>query len=308
MISEIARRVASSMATQQEQLIIKHFPTFMQSLIDCMLSIDECPRHYKLLLSEDSREYQSVVLVSGGLDSTIAYFLKSQQVGEENVLPLFVNLGEAQPYFPKEVKALDALGIPYVLVHEPLLTETWDHIIPARNLVLLAAASEFVMDGGEICISSVSGETPEYGGDKSLRFYELVHQAIKHYDAKDIKIVNSASRTKTGWVKYFLGLTTSEIERCKRVELLKKTVSCFSADSGHCGECRACFRRWITFENSGIDTSNVFTVHPYTGGKQLVEESKQNMTMALQNQDFSYYSEDRCKETLNIIYAYERQL
>jgi len=283
-------------------------------ILNCMIDIKEKPEGFvpklntmdlKSLGLNERADF--VLLLTGGLDSTLAYFRLLDE-GYKSIFPIYVDFGH--PYAEKEIKALHKLKIDFFYYKEivPVRYDgPWEHIIPARNLYLLGIASEIARDGGEIWISSVAGETPEYGGDKSLTFYKQAHDLIKTTSGKDISIKCMNERTKSGWVSWFLNeCLMDELTYEDKVGILKTTVSCFSGHSHlNCGKCRACLRKWICLTYNDVDCDDMFEVHPYHGAGELVQEYKDRMSVALQNSDFSYFTKNRCKETLSVFKRFE---
>jgi len=288
-----------------------------KSLIDCMIDIKEKPENFKPKLNTLNLDYfglkgkqTTVLLLTGGLDSTIAYYRLLEE-GYENVLPVYVDFG--QPYAKKELKALDALNLPYFYFKDAIpvwYDGPWEHIIPARNLYFLALASEMLVDGGEVWISSVAGETPNYGGDKSLAFYTQFEELVANTTDKTIIVRCMNEYTKSGWVKWFLEKALLDnLSREEKIYILKTTVSCFTGH-GHlnCGKCRACLRKWISLARNDIACEEIFEVHPYHGANALVEEYKNRIHEALTNEDFSYFTKDRCHDTLSVFKKFEQNL
>ena len=40
---------------------------------------------------------------------------------------------------------------------------------------------------------------------------------------------------------------------------LRATVGCYTSDEGHCGNCPACFRRFVAFMNNGVEPGYVLS-------------------------------------------------
>ena len=275
----------------------------IQRLVDCLLGIKEAPKNYKpIVIASKNQTHDAVILTTGGLDSTIAWFY-AESKGYQNPKALYVDFG--QEYAWKELNALDSIGIKAEVIEYRLKFSTWDHIIPARNMLLLTLASEYIDSRGDIWLSSVSGETPETGGDKSLEFYYLMQELFRLYENKRIRILTLKQYTKAQWIEWFME-KYPDLDKEEKIRILQNTISCFSKSDLHCGKCRACLRKWISFVNAGIPTEGMFAVHPYKGCNDLVQEYKQRIKEALDKQDFSYFSPERCKQTLKAFEMYEK--
>lgn len=293
MLENLALEINKCISDDKTNIRVGGDALFLQEFINNMIDIKEKPPDYQLKIFTPE-EHKEVVLVSGGLDSTITYFLRKKE--NENVLPLFIDIGAS--YNAKELMALHDLGIVFRL-RTMLLTGKWEHIIPGRNLTLLAIASSHVENQGTIWLSSVSGETPDRGGDKSFLFYRHVEKLILFYTGKIIYIKTLGDKTKADWIKHFVlngpgTVVENEI-------ILKKTISCFSGIEDHCGCCRACVRKWIAFEYNKINIMDCFDTHPAIGGAEFIIEYIAKMEKAIKEEDFSYYTKDRCLQTLSVI-------
>ncbi len=107
----------------------------------------------------------AIVLFSGGLDSFLTYRLFTS-----SVKALYIDFGHS--YAPYEEHAarqlVDDLWI--VRVNVPFIN--FEHIMPARNLLAIEMAQQFLEPTGRIFFSTLFGEMPESGGDKSVRFLD----------------------------------------------------------------------------------------------------------------------------------------
>lgn len=272
------------------------YNTLTQELVNVMLDFPESPAGLKKHLVLP-KLYKKVILVSGGMDSTIMWWLNRD---EEDKIALYVNLG--QLYNKKEFKAIERACIkPLQVKNYPLqFDENWKHIIPTRNFLLLALAEELVAHEGEIWIGAVQGETEANKGDKSELFFRLVEEYIWRTKNKKVFIKDLKEHTKNDWLKKY-------IDETKDLGILN-TITCFDAGSVACGRCQGCFRKWLAMEYCGLDISGYFRLHPYYGGQEYVEKYKEKMQKALDENDFSHYSKERCEQDLGVILNFEKNL
>jgi 7-cyano-7-deazaguanine synthase in queuosine biosynthesis len=196
----------------------------------------------------------NVLLFSGGMDSYIAWhYLNKPET-------LFVDLG--QRYAQKEKIAVKEL-IPtteifmgrYGYYFEKSCAE-----IPGRNFLLAMYAAACGYD--EIYLIAQKGE--QNIADRSIEFFDKSDNMLSFlfgYDTgRNIKLKNPFSNMyKSEMVKWFLEnivpLNPIELEK-----ILEKSISCYSHNGSikHCGMCSSCFRKWLSFEINGIETSGIF--------------------------------------------------
>jgi len=192
-----------------------------------------------------------VVLFSGGLDSYAALISVLKAYNRERVKVVFCDL--EQTYYQKEYEAVKKLceihGLSDSLVIDDSLFnigkfEEKDANIPLRNLFLMSVAALHIeSDFGTIVIQNIQkGET---GPDRNIDFNVDVSSIISRGLEKAVFIVSPfENKTKQEIVKYL-------IENLVEPLTIFHTVSCFSPEEGHCGECPACFRRFIALEYNG---------------------------------------------------------
>lgn len=226
------------------------------------------------------------ILVSGGLDSYIAYRL----AGGEKV-GIWVNFG--QPYAKKEEQALDELGIKVKkikikdLLPEKPNVDNW--IIPGRNLLLVTIAA---MYGDKVWLSALDGEMHKFARekDKTPEFYHIATGLLT--------LIFDIKRPETIVTTPFQRLTKTEIVALalkKKVTAaeLKKTSSCYHEKDRNCGKCGTCFKRWIAMSNNGIEEK--YTSTPWEN--DYAKKSIDGIKVALKEKDYSHYSRKRCLET-----------
>ena len=271
-----------------------------------MLECVEVPERPRPISVEARIKTNVIVLMSGGLDSTIAYYMLAQQYGVNRVGGLFLDIG--QPYVAKEGEAVRSLeGVKPL--HEFLFcdmldvgkivpTETvvdWKHIIPLRNWLFIEMAACYASDA--VAFSVLRGERPDSGGDKSRTFTIAIARHLQ-IDYRLELLLPLANMTKGDAVSWFLNSCMIG-DRAWREAQLRKTVTCFDVDDGHCGCCQACLRRYMAGKTAGIDFD--FKVNPLEGAMQYAEKYRHLMSRALRERDFSHYDERRCRQDLAVL-------
>jgi 7-cyano-7-deazaguanine synthase in queuosine biosynthesis len=273
-------------------------PRDLNQLVQISLDCPERPEGHKFSVvpyNGASTLMQRVCLLSGGADSTIAWYANKFPTG------IYVDFG--QPYARKELDAVRSLASGFVTVSVPRISPSasWKHIIPLRNLLLLTVAAEYVADGGTVYFGVVDGEGfNSQKGDKSLRFLLEFQSWYESVTGKQVSIQTMVDKTKAGWLKWF-------IEAGYDVNVIRhRTVTCFDADYGQCGKCQACLRKYLSFISVGIETVEDYKVDPMVGCHEYVKKYKRVLTEALRDHKFLHYSALRCNEDLDAIGKAER--
>jgi len=267
-----------------------------RELVDVMLDFPEKPEGFDVNVVTP-KQYKKVILVSGGADSTVMWELNKD---EESKIGIYTDLGHS--YVDKEINAIEMMGIDYIRVNYPMNFDSfWEHIIPTRNFQLIAIAEQYVQHEGEIWIGAVQGESAPDKGDKSELFFRMVESYIWRTQRKKVFIKTLKEKTKNDWLNWY-------IERTDDTRIIK-TITCFDGSTEKpCGKCQACLRKWISLKYCNIPTDDFFEIDAYEGGAQFIEKYKTNMKEALDNNDFYHYSEDRCKQDLQVILDHEATL
>lgn len=220
-----------------------------------------------------------ILLWSGGLDSTIAWFY----LGKPKTV--FVNLGHkyhAQEYFTCKALA-KRLKMDFVLEKRLYLgdMEQEDAYIPMRNLFLAMVGA---LHGDTIYMVFQKGE--QSIPDRSPKFLQEASAFLSFLNGRKIEVQSPfMDRTKVDIVKWFLtkGLP---------LDVLYRSYSCFAKDifESPCGECAACFRRWIAFEHNDLPLIFKRDVKEWKGIKDYVHKIKEG-----------YYEEQRAKEIETVL-------
>lgn len=200
---------------------------------------------------------KSVLLVSGGVDSTIAHFwLKSN--GEEH-LNLYFKLGHR--YQRKEMRSLinlskiiDGFDVKFI---EDLKLGKYEYgenaYIPHRNLLLALLASNY---GNKIYLIGVKGDRVEDKSPEAFKVMSFVINFIQKPDEPKVKIVSPFwNMTKVDIIQWFI----KEYGKSYAQKVLETSVSCYDEKTlGSCGLCKSCFRKFIAIYQAGIDCRDWF--------------------------------------------------
>ena len=193
---------------------------------------------------------KTVLLFSGGMDSLMINTLLKPDI--------LLNVNMNSTYDARERETFPNLisdckpGEDYIYLHKELdlgIYERDDAIVPNRNAHLVLLASHY---GETIWLGSVNGDR---SFDKDEIFYHHMETLLnhmwqaQHWTEERRFIVSSPfkDRTKTDLVEeYLMG--------DGQPQLLLDSYSCYEGEQQHCGQCKACFRKWVALENNGIIT------------------------------------------------------
>ncbi len=214
-----------------------------------------------------------ILLFSGGLDSYIAWhYLHKPKT-------LYVDLGHR--YAAHEVEVVKRL-VPDTIIDTRLNLadqEEKDANIPLRNVYLTMIASHYdddiilVVQKGEMDIP-----------DRSVRFFN------------EFSVFLSAmlKKTKTLTTPFFLMTKTAMVTWYLNVGLdpniLLSTRSCYSPGELPCGNCSACFRRWVAFINNDMSEEYESDITKYSENTNYLDRLRAG-----------HYDPVRTKETLNAL-------
>ena len=185
---------------------------------------------------------RSVILLSGGLDSMISY-----RLWYPRSLPVFVNTGAVYTGWDYQC-AMEIAGRQLELLHAPILQEQPSGAVPHRNALLLAlVAAKY--DATEIVVSAPRGELI---WDQQPAFHRGMEKVLR-----GVKIRNPLQDlTKTQAV----GEYRAWHKKHRIPYEIPLTRSCYSNRQEQCGNCAACFKRWVSLTNNGL--SEAYDVDP----------------------------------------------
>jgi 7-cyano-7-deazaguanine synthase in queuosine biosynthesis len=256
----------------------------------------------------------SVVLVSGGLDSFICWYLFCP-----GATPVFVDIG--QNYIEKERTAVKNIANtinaiyknnPTVILTGPTEKTIYpknftliEHkgsqigrfenkksgIIPSRNAELILCGSNY---GEDIYFGVIKDEI---NSDKSPEFITAMEQVLNISNKKQYWTDGTTFSIKTPTAKYNkTELIKMYLDKGGSVEHLNLTVSCYSPTDFHfptilhCGSCPSCFKRYVGFKNNGLSFETL---------NDPVEYAKKNGIIDKCND--GTYPEGRSKEILKAL-------
>ena len=199
---------------------------------------------------------KTVLLFSGGMDSLRINHIKQPEV--------LLNISMNSNYDRTERATFDSIGIDEskLINMDGVIDlgrfERDDAIIPNRNAHLILLASHY---GETILLGSVSGDRSY---DKDERFYFHMENLLDHMwqgqhwtEERKFEIYSPfKNRTKTDLVEEYLQKDGKEV-------YLLTSYSCYEGEEQHCGQCKACFRKWVSLENNGIDTQGYWKKNPW---------------------------------------------
>lgn len=206
-----------------------------------------------------------IVLVSGGPDSHIT--LRKVRSLSKTVVPVYCDLGHV--YAIQEMKAL-ALTCPEAIVCNVLRGlgewEDDDAYIPHRNAHLCLAASKYIGDAPQATVWLSVQKDELAVSDRSLEFMVSMSSTLALLTRKSVSIQTPwLSADKTDMVAWFL-------QSGGAVEELLWTWSCYKGDVRQCGDCPACFRRYVAFSANGIKEK--YKQHPLKSPTGLAYKAK----------------------------------
>ena len=275
-------------------------------LIEYLLDDVDAPTKYNVVFDPIDKEQidkerndvtsEKLLMFSGGPDSLIAWYYLGKPPA------MFVNLH----YFYNDLelqtvkKIAEKTGMDLRIFDCNIMKfyrEGWGDTIPLRNLLLAAIGSYFA---NNIYIISQKGET--YIKDRTARFFYWCSKMLSEFYGKSITVTTPFFHmTKGEMIRWALDNGVPK-------DILLMTRSCFSTQTGHCGECSACIRRAVAFTINGVlDVFNDYLKIPFDIQSKYYQHYIPKMVDCLKNGEFERYDRTRCLETLAALIMY-RQL
>lgn len=245
-------------------------------------------------------EKEVVILMSGGMDSYVAYHyaVKEKSYDPEEILALHFEIG--QPYAHKEREAMETFDFPIKTINIDLIREEFDNVpshehgsqvIPGRNMIFATIAGSF---GKRIWLTALKGERHQFMKDKSKKFYRDMTDLMTY--------VFSDSREETILETPFSHMTKSDVinwalDNGLTVDDLRDTSTCYHEEYDKCGICSTCVKRWIAFYNN--DITEDYENPPYLS--DYAKEYRQKLIEAKEKEDYSHYCKERIETDLPVL-------
>jgi 7-cyano-7-deazaguanine synthase in queuosine biosynthesis len=154
--------------------------------------------------------------------------------------------------------------------------EEKDANIPLRNAFLVMIASYYDKD---VALIVQQGEMNI--PDRSVYFFNEFSSILTFLWGEPATVVTPFfNMTKTDMVRWYLNEGFHE-------EALLATRSCYSPGEKPCGNCAACFRRWVAFSNCELEEEYEQPIKKFDGLKKYVDKMQRGL-----------YEEKRTDETL----------
>lgn len=228
-------------------------------------------------------EDRHVVMFSAGIDSTTtAAILKSEG---KNPLLLFVNTGgDDMEYSLQQAQKISKEMDLELIVSNDLLeyckrTAVGTNIyIPWRNLLFAILGATY---GKHIYIAGIKGD---FSPDKTP---EVFNQFKNVLNASAGPLENVEFLDSILWDKDKIEVART-LANLGYGHLIKDILGCYHPiDRKHCGNCIACFRKYIMLKEIGEDTSDVFAQNPLEGEgglayKEMVESGEWHENIPLE--------------------------
>jgi len=242
-----------------------------------------------------------VILMSGGMDSLFAWWSLRDQQDLLNAIWLYSNINAK--YGEKEQSAVKNLA---TLRENLNLSHRWDKraqrmvvmpstdmspfedaasgIIPFRNAQLVLNAAQY---GQNILLGILEDEI---NSDKSPEFCSVMetllnisHRPQYWTEGKYFKVGSPIRHLNKTEALYEYLVTGGPLD------MLSQTISCYSGEQGHCGECPSCFKRWVALVNNDMANHTEFLSDPMEYGRK---------TSALYKAQTGGYPNKRAQEIL----------
>lgn len=215
-----------------------------------------------------------VLLFSGGMDSLIAWHL----LGKPKTL--YIDLKHK---YSKQERDIVSELIPSTIIREFDLSpfEESDANIPLRNLYLAMLAVNLDFNYIWLIVQKDEMSIP----DRSAYFLNTASYFLSYLSNKGVNINTPFSHMDK------IRMVENYLRKGGDPELLKRTWACYHpVGYSHCGDCPACFRRFVAMKLNGIYES----WHKKVQKSKVAEDYKEK---ALN----SYYSEERNRNILKAL-------
>lgn len=231
---------------------------------------------------------KTVILLSGGMDSTTLLYEYTALYGPENVRALSfdygqrhqkemsfaylnatklgvayqeVDLSSIKKILPGSSQTDRLVDVPEGRYDEESMKLT---VVPNRNMILLSIAIGHAIATGFDCVAYAA-----HGGDHAIypdcrpEFAAVIEQAARLCDWKPIEIHRP-----------FILLTKGDIVK-KGAALgvnFTQTWSCYAGRNQHCGRCGTCYERILAFKEAGVIDPTTYTDPDFALAKEAEHE------------------------------------
>lgn len=217
---------------------------------------------------------KSVVVLSGGMDSTVALAQTVAKYTANNVETITFNYGSK--HNDREnlsaIKVSDHYGVKNTIVRLPFINELFKSdllksggdvpdghyadptmkrtVVPFRNGIMLSIAAGYAesVDADTVVLGNHVGDHAVYP-DCREEFNNPMSQAIEQGTYKKVKLVNPFGKV-------------DKTEICRIGSTLKVpfelTWSCYKGGDVHCGKCGTCVERIEAFNLTGVQDPTVY--------------------------------------------------
>lgn len=186
---------------------------------------------------------KEVVLYSGGMDSHIAWYYLGK--------PDAIYISHGCRYEWKQLKAVKTIkkveDTDRIKVVDGILNlssfEEPDASIPLRNAYFVMIAATLGYDNIYLIVQKGETSIP----DRTPKFLKQMSEILSQQFSREIKVDSPfLNMTKQDMVKWYL-------DNGGNVKSLLLTTACFHPIFDACGNCKACFRRWIALRYNDLD-------------------------------------------------------
>lgn len=221
-------------------------------------------RHQEIKNSEKS----SIILASGGIDSTAAIL----SLLDQGIKPKLVTLDFGQINNKVEQKIIKRiakkLGLKLIVFKIDIKKEVeegwkeWSYIVPARNFLIASLGANYldqVEEKGDIYLAATEEEIKHSkpGPDKSQEFYSFCSRLFSREYGQKMTL-------KTP----FKDITKTELLTLWNKKWLDKfrispydTSTCYYGEE--CGACNSCFKRSLALLSAGLDLDPKIKTNPF---------------------------------------------
>lgn len=217
----------------------------------------------------------AVVILSGGMDSTISMRLCCEKYGSENVRALTFDYGQKQSCEIDKAKESTAiLNVKHKVLDLRLLGEigqgfsaNLDHnidmptikdvlgdprpktYVPNRNMILMSIAAAYAeVEGVDVIVTGLQVHDEYNYHDTTQKFVNKINDVLSENRIIKIKIIAPFSDlSKLQEIQLLQSIDGN-------VDLLQHTLTCYNptSDGKSCGKCPSCSERIANFAGAGI--------------------------------------------------------